>query len=201
MFLSIKPKPSNRMAEDQVMKVSFIIGPPGAGKGTMSERLVRDFGLVHLSAGDLLRAERASGSTEGELINSFIAQGNLVPVEITIKLLYNAMVNSGAKSFLVDGFPRNQDNIDGWNQVIGDKAVVLHCILLECPEDELMNRLLGRSDGRDDDQEDIIRKRFRVYHESTLPIVSQYEQSGLLRRVNAMGTVNEVYDRVRVLYE
>ncbi len=134
-----------------------LFGPPVAGKGTQCQKLVADLGLGHLSAGDLLRAEKESGSENGDLINSYIVEGKIVPVEITVKLLFPASqkgFSAGKRRFLVDGFPRNKDNLDGWDRVVGVKAVVEFCLQLETSEDIMLSRLLerGKSSGRSDDK-------------------------------------------------
>ena len=94
--------------------IVFVLGGPGAGKGTQCARIVEEYGYVHLSAGDLLRAERKSGSPQGDLIESYIRDGRIVPVEITCGLLVAAIRANGGKRFLVDGFPRNTNNLSGW---------------------------------------------------------------------------------------
>ncbi|ETO36623.1 hypothetical protein RFI_00439 [Reticulomyxa filosa] len=101
-------------------QVVFVLGGPGAGKGTQCQKIVDEFGIVHLSAGDLLREEKNSGSKDAELINHYIAEGKIVPVEITIGLIKKAMQANMAKgkyTFVIDGFPRNHDNLNGWNKV------------------------------------------------------------------------------------
>ena len=97
-----------------------MLGGPGAGKGTQCANLVSDYGFVHLSAGDLLRAERDSGSPDGEMITQFINEGKIVPVEVTVNLIKKAMAQSGGSKFLIDGFPRNQNNLEGWFTTMGD---------------------------------------------------------------------------------
>lgn len=94
--------------------VVFVLGGPGSGKGTQCANIVKQFNFVHLSAGDLLRAERDSGSKHGEMINNMIKAGQIVPSEVTVSLLENAMNQSKQKKFLIDGFPRNQENNDKW---------------------------------------------------------------------------------------
>lgn len=117
-------------------QVVFVLGGPGAGKGTQCSNIVSKFGFVHLSAGDLLRAERSKpDSMFGELIDNHIKNGTIVPVEITCKLIQNAMDASAANRFLIDGFPRNKDNMIGWNTTIGDQVDLLFVLFLECPED------------------------------------------------------------------
>jgi len=105
-------------------EVVFVLGGPGAGKGTQCAKIVEEFGWMHLSAGDLLRAERATGSENAQLINNYITEGKIVPVEITIKLILAEMEKNVGKKFLVDGFPRSEDNRSGWYEIAGDKAVV-----------------------------------------------------------------------------
>ena len=97
----------------QPYRVSFVLGGPAAGKSTQCQKLVEEYGCVHLSAGDLLREERASGSETAELIESYIKEGAIVPVEITLNLIKKAMEQSTANRFLIDGFPRNEDNLQG----------------------------------------------------------------------------------------
>lgn len=116
--------------------VLFVLGGPGAGKGTQCAKIVENFGYLHLSAGDLLRAERnRPGSKLGEEIETHIKNGTIVPVEITCSLLENAMVESGKTNVLIDGFPRNKDNLDGWNKQMGEKANVKAVLFFECSND------------------------------------------------------------------
>jgi UMP-CMP kinase len=136
------------------LRVVFVLGGPGAGKGTQCGNLVEEFDFVHLSAGDLLREERANPSSQyGELISSYIKEGKIVPVEITVQLLLNAMNKSGRSAFLIDGFPRNADNLSGWERVVGKQAQVLGCLYFDCPEAVMEARLLerGKTSGRTDE--------------------------------------------------
>ncbi|KAJ6650814.1 hypothetical protein lerEdw1_003695 [Lerista edwardsae] len=118
--------------------VVFVLGGPGAGKGTQCAHIVAKYGYTHLSAGDLLRDERKRpGSQYGELIENYIKDGKIVPVEITISLLKRAMdetmaVNSQKNKFLIDGFPRNEDNLQGWNKTMDGKADVAFVLFFDC---------------------------------------------------------------------
>jgi UMP-CMP kinase len=154
-----------------IPRVLFVLGGPGAGKGTQCARLVREYGFVHLSAGDLLRDERDSGSADGEMIENYIREGKIVPVEVTVNLIRKAMARSGATKFLVDGFPRNFNNLEGWESVMAGAAAVDGVLYYEVGEDVLVSRLLKRaeSSGRSDDNIDTIIKRLRTYNESTVP--------------------------------
>jgi UMP-CMP kinase len=162
-------------------RVVFVLGGPGAGKGTQCARLVEEFGFVHLSAGDLLREERARGGPAAEQIEDCIKNGKIVPVEVTVALLQAAMARSGASKFLVDGFPRNWDNVSGWQRVVGDSAVVEAVLHYDVPDDIMTARLLerGKSSGRADDNEESIRKRLVTYREQTLPGELGFESRGL----------------------
>jgi len=157
---------------------------------------------VHLSAGDLLRAERNDPRSEfGELISSYIKEGKIVPVEITVKLLLNAMKESGRTNFLVDGFPRNADNLDGWKRVVGDQAEVLGCLFFDCPEETMEARLLlrGESSGRSDDNIESIRKRFHTYQQETTPIIDIFKNEGRCWRIVSDRPMEAIRDEVRVL--
>lgn len=176
--------------------VVFVLGGPGAGKGTECAKLVQEYGFVHLSAGDLLREERKNGGEQGELIDSYIKEGKIIPVAITIGLIKTAMEKAGADGkdkFLIDGFPRNADNLDGWNKIMDDVCVVHFCLYMECTEEIMQQRILGRDEGRADDNIEAVRKRFKTYVESTMPIIKIFEQRELLKQVDSTGTPEQVH--------
>ena len=192
------------------VSVVFILGGPGSGKGTQSANLVRDYGFTHLSAGDLLRAEQnRPGSQYGDLIKSYIRDGKIVPMEITVALLSNAMAEALEKQglsgsapaekkarFLIDGFPRKLDQA-----VFFENTVCLSefTLFLNCPEDVMEKRLMkrGETSGRDDDNAESIRKRFRVFVDTSMPVVDAFEKQGKVVSVEATGTVDEVYSHVK----
>ncbi len=184
--------------------VFFILGGPGAGKGTQCANLVEEFGLIHLSAGDLLRAERNSGSADAELINNYIKEGKIVPVEITVGLIKKAMEKNmglGRDQFLIDGFPRNADNLAGWNKIMADFAVVPFLLLLECTEEEMTKRILKRAEtaevARKDDNLETLKKRFKVFTEDTMPVVEQFRAEGKCKTVQSIGSVDSIYANIR----
>jgi len=185
--------------------VMFVLGGPGAGKGTQCARIVDKFGYVHLSAGDLLRAERAApGSQYGELIEHHITNGTIVPVAITCSLIERAMQKSDKNNFLIDGFPRNEDNLQGWTEAMGDK-VKLHCVLFfHCTQEICSSRCLERGaagSGRTDDNEESLRKRFVTYEEATMPIIRHFEKLNLVRQVDATKSADEVFADVEKIVE
>ena len=180
-------------------KVIFIVGPPGVGKNTQCDKLVEKYKFIHFGAGDLLRAEAKKDTEDGKLINSIISQGKIVPVKITCSLLKKAMDESGKKNiFLIDGYPRNQDNIDGWNEVFGDNYKLITSIILGCNEEQLEKRLLKRAQhsGRSDDKVDVIKKRFKVYVEQSQPIEAKLKLMGPFIEVQATGTIDEVFNQI-----
>mmetsp|Transcript_12429 Transcript_12429/g.23359 ORF Transcript_12429/g.23359 Transcript_12429/m.23359 type:complete len:256 (-) Transcript_12429:113-880(-) len=204
---------SNLAGEKDVVRdpytVVFVLGGPGSGKGTQCELLRDRMGFAHLSAGDLLRAERNSGSKLAELINSKIAAGQIVPAEITVDLLERAMAKergeSGRTKFLIDGFPRSEGNVTVWDERLttAGKADVKFVLFLDCPEETMTGRLLerGKSSGRNDDNLDVIRKRFVTFRGESMPIVERYEKMGKVRKVMADRAVEDVYKDVSKLME
>jgi len=183
--------------------VIFVLGGPGAGKGTQCAKIVEEFGHVHLSAGDLLRAERAApGSEFGEEIEGHLVNGTIVPVEITCSLLKRAMMESEKNNFLIDGFPRNENNLEGWTTVMGDK-VNLQCVLFfHCTQEVCTARCLSRGaagSGRSDDNEESLKKRFVTYEQSTMPIIKKFEEQNLVKKIDASKSQEEVYSEVEAI--
>ncbi|KAG5645857.1 UMP-CMP kinase [Asterophora parasitica] len=188
--------------------VIYVLGGPGAGKGTQCANLVKDFGFCHLSAlpaGDLLRAEQnREGSQFGSLIQTCIKEGTIVPMEVTIKLLDNAMQAAMAENrlgdgwqdgrgrFLIDGFPRKMDQAVKFDETVCLSSVVLY---FSTTEEVLLERLLvrGKTSGREDDNVESIKKRFRTYKLDTMPVIEYYTSQGKVAEVDSTGTVEEVH--------
>uniref|UniRef100_T1HJN2 UMP-CMP kinase n=2 Tax=Rhodnius prolixus TaxID=13249 RepID=T1HJN2_RHOPR len=185
-------------------KVVFVLGGPGAGKGTQCANIVRQFGFVHLSAGDLLRAERNSPGTQyGELIETHIRNGTIVPVEITCKLIERAMIESGKAKFLIDGFPRNKDNLDGWTREMEKKVDLLFVLFFNCSEQVCIDRCLKRGaegSGRSDDNITSLKKRIETFHKDSMPIIEHYKAMNLVRSIDADKPVNEVFEEVKKVF-
>jgi adenylate kinase family enzyme len=177
------------MEADSLREVYFIMGGPGSGKGTQCERLVKRFHATHLSAGDLLRAEVASGSETGRAIAGVIAEGKIVASETTVGLLQAAMARSRGP-FLVDGFPRSLDNLKAFEKELPQGVFML---FLDVSEDVMLR---GESSGRSDDNEATIRNRFQTFLDESMPVVQELERRSRLRRVSAGGSADEVFQRV-----
>jgi UMP-CMP kinase len=175
--------------------VVFVLGGPGSGKGTQCSNIVRDFGFVHLSAGDLLREEMNSGSQYGDMIATMIKNGQIVPSHVTVRLLQQAMDKSHKAKFLIDGFPRNSENNEAFEKELGSKVEVPFLLFFDCPEEVMEKRLLkrGETSGRSDDNIESIKKRFRTFMQQTVPVVQYYEKQNKVIRVDANRTIEDVY--------
>ncbi|KCV73276.1 hypothetical protein H696_00818 [Fonticula alba] len=197
-----KKPADNTSADDRT--IIFVLGGPGAGKGTQCAKIVKDFDFVHLSAGDLLREEqaRADKSEVGQIIADCIRQGVIVPMHITIGLLETSMnrarQENGSRRFLIDGFPRAIDQALEFEQTVGKPSMVL---FLDCSEEEMERRLLerGLTSGRTDDNPDSIRKRFRTFVETSMPVIHHYEAEKIVSSVGCLRPINDVYQDIRTL--
>lgn len=178
-------KPVPAFSPEEVTVV-FVLGGPGAGKGTQCENLTKHFGFVHLSAGDLLRAEQQrEGSQYGEMIKTYIREGLIVPMEVTIALLEQAMreaMKTGNTRFLIDGFPRKLDQAVKFEEVVVPSQFVLY---FECPEEVMLKRLLkrGESSGRIDDNIESIKKRFVIFKDTSMPVIEEFEKQNKVKKV------------------
>jgi adenylate kinase len=206
----------------------ILLGPPGAGKGTQAERLRQDFKLAHISTGEMLRAEVAAGSDLGHEAQGYMSAGELVPDEIIIGMIgARVRAEDAREGFLLDGFPRNQQQADALGEALDRMGHRLSAVLLiEVPDEEVIRRLAGRrvcvksghvyhlefdppkhegicdQDGsrliqREDDKEETISRRLEVYHQMTAPLIDYYARLGLLQRFDGTRTPAEVHDRIR----
>ncbi|KAL7629241.1 bifunctional uridylate/adenylate kinase [Parahypoxylon ruwenzoriense] len=191
--------------------VIFVLGGPGAGKGTQCERLVRTYNFAHLSAGDLLRAEQNRPDSEfGDLIRHHIRNGLIVPMEVTIALLESAMrdilsantadSNNKKGKFLIDGFPRKLDQALKFEEAVVPARFAL---FYDCPEAEMERRLLerGKTSGREDDNADSIRKRFRTFIETSMPVIDHFAAEGRVLRVDATPGADAVFQTTQAELE
>jgi len=210
---AVKEPPLTPAFEAEKVTVLFVLGGPGAGKGTQCANLVKDFGFCHLSAGDLLRAEQnRPGSAYGEMIRTYIKEGQIVPMEVTVKLLENAMREAlsenregegwkdGRGRFLIDGFPRKMDQAVKFDEEVVESSMTL---FFSTTEETLLNRLLERAktSGREDDNEESIRKRFRVYKEQTMPVVEYYTKKQKVATIEASASIEAVHENAKTVVE
>lgn len=205
LLINYQRKYFYNMSTEIKPQIVFVLGGPGAGKGTQCQNIVNEFGFVHLSAGDLLREERARPNSEmGELIEDCIKNGKIVPVKVTCSLLENAihknMKELGKTKFLIDGFPRNQDNLDGWNLQMSEKVDFLFVLFFDCNEEICIERCLKRGkagSGRSDDNEESMKKRIQTYTNDSLPIIEHYKNLKKVRHINASLAADEVFEEVQ----
>ncbi len=177
----------------------LLFGPPGAGKGTQSEKLIARYNLVHLSTGDIFRANIKGATELGILAKSYMDKGQLVPDEVTIRMLESEVnKNPNAKGFIFDGFPRTQAQAEALDNLLKSKSVSITLMLaLEVEEEELRKRLLlrGKDSGRPDDQNpDVIQKRIDVYNNETSPVKHFYTSQGKYKGINGIGEIEEIFN-------
>lgn len=183
--------------------VVFVLGGPGAGKGTMCELAESQLGWTHLSVGDLLRLEREKGGPMAEKIEKIMNAGELVPTETSVTLLRNAMQyltrTTGNRNFLVDGFPRSIENLKGWTELFGSDSELPKMMYLECPYPVLEQRVLGRAkwSGRSDDNVDSLKLRFDTFKAETLPVVEFFKKENKAIEIDTSGRREEVYAMVK----
>lgn len=175
----------------------IVLGAPGAGKGTQAARLAEYFGIPTISTGALFRSHMAEGSELGELARGYIDKGNLVPDEVTTRMLEERLAADDVRDgFILDGYPRNLEQASALDEMLGANGLTA-VVDFEIRGTEVVKRLLARAaiEGRSDDNEEVIRHRLHVYREKTAPLVDHYENRGLLVRVDAKGEIDEVTER------
>ncbi|CAD6185208.1 unnamed protein product [Caenorhabditis auriculariae] len=186
--------------KDANVPVFFIVGGPGSGKGTQCDKIVAKYGLTHISSGDLLRDEVASGSPRGGQLTAIMEAGQLVPLEVVLDLIKEAMLKGlqkGSKGFLIDGYPREVAQGEIFEKEIQEAKLV---IFFDVVEDTLVKRLLHRAEtsGRADDNLETITKRIHTFVTATQPVVDYYEKKGKLYKINAEGAVDDIFKIVTV---
>jgi adenylate kinase len=178
----------------------LLIGAPGAGKGTQAKRIAEHFGLTAIATGELLRAEMASGTVVGRQAKRYVDHGDLVPDELVIALTVAKVVEAiGNGGYVLDGYPRTLAQAEAAYRWASARGVTFDlAIYFDIGKDELIARLLKRSEleGRSDDTEATIRHRLDVFQRDTLPLIEFYRERGVLLRVDAVGHVDAVTERI-----
>jgi adenylate kinase len=175
-----------------------LLGPPGSGKGTQAARLQDDLGYRQLSTGDLLRAARKAGTEEGRHAGEYMDRGVLVPDELIVGMVRDAIADADGRRVLLDGFPRTVAQAGALADTLAElERELTAALLIDVPDDVVMERILSRGQGRSDDNPETVRERLRVYHHETEPLVAYYDERGLLRRVDGSGEPDAVYAQVR----
>lgn len=179
----------------------IFFGPPGAGKGTQSRHVARDFHFMHLSTGEILRQQMLKNTASGQLIKKFVDRGYLVPDDIVLRELFREALKHQTKPGLIfDGFPRTVYQAGKLDQLLEKKGIPVQMVIsLEVEQQELYRRLLGRAEdsGRSDDRIEVIEQRFKTYAEETHPLKEYYASGGRLVEVSGMAPVQDVYTVIK----
>jgi adenylate kinase len=187
--------------------VNFLIfGPPGSGKGTQSVMLAEKYNLMHLSTGDMLRAEISAGTELGKKMSAIMATGELVPDEVVIEMIAAKIDSAKDKAgFLFDGFPRTVTQTGALEKMLNARGMKIDTMLvLDVDHDELVKRLIARAElsGRPDDKDPaVIENRISVYGEKTEPIIDYCRQRGIYQPVNGIGSIEDIFARLSVKVE
>ena len=182
-------------------RVVFVIGGPGSGKGTQCTKIKDEFNYNHMSTGDILRnvVKNKQGST-WQALEADMKEGRLIPSDKLISYVKLGIVASKNKKILLDGFPRNKENIDEWNKQMKDVADVVAVVYFEVPDEIMKQRLLGRNEGRADDNEETIAKRLETFNAETKPVIDTYEKEGKLIKIDATKSVDDVFADVKAKF-
>ena len=174
--------------------IYFILGPPGSGKGTQCKLLEKKINCIHISVGELLRNERLKNTKNSKLINSFISKGLIVPSNISLELIENKIKDCSNEIILLDGFPRNMENLNLWLKTFNYKNI--KCIFFDCGYEIILQRLLQRTDKRDDDNINIIKKRYEIFIEQTMPVIKYFDKNNMIYKVNTEFNVNDIFSNL-----
>lgn len=178
-----------------------IFGAPGSGKGTQSEKLIEKYGLHHISTGEVLRDHIARQTPVGQIAQTYISKGQLIPDSLMIKILEDIVDNEpkAKGGVILDGFPRTIPQAEALKKFMEQRGDEIHHVIgLEVPEEELVDRMIkrGQQTGRADDNPETIKNRLKVYHESTTPLRDYYIKEGKYRQINGSGSVDDIFAEI-----
>lgn len=184
------------------MKI-ILFGPPGAGKGTQAGLIQSHYNISHLSTGDIFREAIKNETPLGKKVKSILDSGDLVPDQTVVDLVAEEINKDEYQDgYILDGFPRTVRQAELFKNILDEKNETIDAfIFLIVPEEELVNRILNRGEGRADDSKEGIKKRLSVYHKETKPVKNFYDASGLVYEVDGTGTVQEIFSRIQAVLE
>lgn len=179
-----------------------IFGAPGSGKGTQSEKLIEEYGLFHVSTGDVLRDHIARGTELGRVADSYISQGQLIPDDLMINILADVLDSNpeAKKGVIFDGFPRTIPQAKALKKMLADRKSEVHAVVgLEVEDKELVDRLIkrGEQSGRSDDNMETITRRLEVYHNQTSPLRDYYMSEGKYHAIPGSGSIDEIFSTIK----
>jgi len=177
----------------------ILFGPPGAGKGTQAKKLQDEFNILHLSTGDIFRAAIKNETPLGVKVKSILDAGELVPDQTVVDLVADELskekYNDG---YILDGFPRTVVQAEAFDKFLRDNDDELDAFIsLSVPEQELINRILSRGEGRSDDTEEKVKTRLEVYRKETKPVMDYYQEQDKVQEINGLGSIDEIFDRIK----
>ncbi|MCI6503551.1 MAG: adenylate kinase [Prevotella sp.] len=184
------------------MKNIVIFGAPGSGKGTQSDKIIEEFGVAHISTGDVLRAEIKAGTELGNTASKYINEGKLVPDSLIIDMLAATLDAKGKDipGVIFDGFPRTIAQAEALDVMLKERGEEVSVVIgLEVDDEELIKRIVarGKTSGRADDNEDTAKKRLATYYSQTLPLKDYYIAQGKYAKIQGMGTIDSIYAAIR----
>ncbi len=176
----------------------IIFGPPGAGKGTQAKKIINHFQVPHLSTGSIFRENIKNETPLGKKVKAFMDEGRLVPDDTVVDLVTDELnkekYNNGV---VLDGFPRTVAQAEALDSYFDKKGSQVDAfVTLSVPEEELVNRILSRGEGRSDDTPEKIKTRLKVYHDETAPVHSYYEKKGVIKVIDGLGSIEEIFERI-----
>jgi adenylate kinase len=180
--------------------IAVLLGPPGSGKGTQAEQIEETFGVPQISTGDILRDHVARETELGAKAREFMNRGELVPDQLIVDIIADRIAEEDATyGFLLDGFPRTTGQAVALEDLLHERGLPLHAVvLLDVSDEHIIERIRGRYEqtGREDDNPETVKNRLEVYREQTEPLIDYYEGKGSLRRVDGVGTIEEITQRI-----
>lgn len=179
-----------------------IFGAPGSGKGTQSERLIDEYGLFHISTGEVLRNHISQGTELGKIADTYISKGQLIPDELMVDILAHVLDNNpeAKKGVIFDGFPRTIPQAEALKKMLAERNSKVHAVVgLEVDDEELMDRLIkrGKESGRSDDNPETINQRLKVYHNQTSPLKEYYLSEGKYHAIPGTGEIDDIFNVIK----
>lgn len=177
----------------------IIFGPPGAGKGTQAKLISEEYNIPHLSTGEIFRSAIKNETPLGKEVKSILDSGELVPDDKVVELVKEELKKPKyAGGYILDGFPRTVPQAEAFDIMLDSKAQKLDAFLqLQVPKEELVNRILSRGEGRSDDTPEKVKNRLDVYYKETQPVLNHYKKQGLVKKINGVGSIEEIFDRIK----
>ena len=180
----------------------IIFGPPGSGKGTQIDLIIKEYGVEHISTGDVLRSEIKNGTALGKTAATYINDGKLVPDSLIIDMLASVLDAKGKdiKGVIFDGFPRTIPQAEALNTMLAERGEEVTTVIgLEVDDDELIKRIIarGQTSGRADDNEETAKKRLETYCSQTLPLKEFYKKAGKYAMIQGMGSIESIFGDIK----